>query len=133
MNVRQHQFGIVAAALTLAFFAAKTADAGFVAGDSPDAFAAATFGGSARVEGKSDFDPPEWIKQILLVAARNGDASMDGTSTGTSSNSTTMSHAAALGTSLIPLSGGPGQQLALDGCPTHVPPDLGGLSPPPRG
>lgn len=132
MTVRRHQFGIAAAALTLAFFAGRTADAGFVAADSPDAFVTAAFGSGPREEGKSDFEPPDWIKQILRVTARNADASMDGTSTGTPSNSTTVSHAATLGDSLIPLSGGPSQQLAPDGCPTHVSPDLGGLSPPPR-
>jgi len=138
MNVRRHQFGIVAAALTLAFFAGRTADAGFVAYDSPDAFTTATFttatfGSSARAEGKSDFEPPEWMKQILLITARNADASMDGTSTGTSSTLASMSHVAALGTALVPPAADPGQQLAPGGCPAHVSPDLGGLSPPPRG
>ncbi len=133
MTVSRQQFGIAAAALMLAFVAGQSADAGFVVADSPDVLVTASLGSSAREEGKSDFEPPEWIKQILLVTARKADASMEGTSTGTSSNSTTMSHAATLGGSLIPLTCGPGQQLVLDGCPTHVPPDLGGLSPPPRG
>lgn len=134
MIVRGHIIGIIAAAVTLALLSSKTADAGFVASASLEAFSTpASTGGSARPEGKADYEPPAWLKQLLTLSTRDGEHLPSGTTTGTSSTGTSLSPVAALGTPLLPPSCDPGQQLALENSPAHQPPDLGNLSPPPRG
>lgn len=131
MTVGGHHLRTLLIATAVVVSLQAFAEAGFVGSRTLEPFTRPAAGAKAvKVETKSTCSPA-WLDNIVRVAMHESDTSSDGMS-GTSAPPTT-GQLSAITTARLSIVDDSVDSIALPDCPLHTPPDLGGLSPPPRG